>query len=159
MGSLDTRRVPAPSHSIARSSGSLWLPGRAHLGRSKPSPPPHLLRSPGSRHPTPPGVRIHRDPGSGFCVYVALPRPRAPSPPGHRPRPSPARASCRPAEPCSVAAWAASGWFPALAAVGGPLGIPCVGPWGLADLLEEKAGLLWGCLLGSSLESSYWRFY
>lgn len=63
--------------------------------------------------------------------------------------PSLARASCSDAEPWSVGAWAVSGGFQCLAVVGGPLGTPCMGLWGLADLLvEEKAGLVLGYLPG-----------
>ena len=63
--------------------------------------------------------------------------------------PSPARASCSDAEPWSVSAWAISGGFQCLAVVGGPLGTPCMGLWGLADaLLEEEAGLVLGYLPG-----------
>ena len=68
--------------------------------------------------------------------------------------PSPARASCSVAEPWSVGAWAVSSGFQCLAVVGGPLGTPCVGLWGLADVLvEEEAGLVLGHLPGKSLES------
>ena len=68
--------------------------------------------------------------------------------------PSPARTSCSVADPWSVGAWAVSSGFQCLAVVGGPLGTPCVGLWGLADVLvEEEAGLVLGHLPGKSLES------